>query len=74
VLDTVCTGLADLGHATHLHGARHVIATGYPLQIKRALTNLIQNAVRHGGNADVSVPPGRIAMAASASASPLPTV
>jgi two-component system, OmpR family, sensor kinase len=55
ILDTIGTDLADQGHNVAVTGARHAIAVGHPLQIKRALTNLIQNAVRHGGRARVSL-------------------
>ena len=53
VVDTICSDLADQGHDVCVDGARHTIAIGHPLQIKRALTNLIQNAIRHGGSARV---------------------
>jgi two-component system, OmpR family, sensor kinase len=52
-IETICTDLADQGHDVSVGGARHTIALGHPLQTKRALTNLIQNAVRHGGCARV---------------------
>ncbi len=54
-LDTIVADLTDQGHAVSLAGARHAIAVGHPLQIKRALTNLVQNAVRHGGSARVTI-------------------
>lgn len=53
ILDTICNDLIDRGHDVKVHGARHAIAVGHPLPIKRALTNLIENAVRHGGSARV---------------------
>ena len=53
ILETICGDLVDQGHDVSIGGARHTIAIGHPLQIKRALTNLIQNAVRHGGSARV---------------------
>ncbi len=55
IVDTICNDLADQGHKATVSGARHAIAVGHPLQIKRALTNLIQNAVRHGGGARVNL-------------------
>ncbi len=55
IVDTLCNDLVDQGHNATVSGARHAIAVGHPLQIKRALTNLIQNAVRHGGNARVAL-------------------
>ncbi len=54
-LDTIGTDLADQGHKVSITGARHAIALGHPIQIKRALTNLVQNAVRHGGSACVNL-------------------
>ena len=53
IVDTICGDLADQGHDVRVDGARHTITIGHPLQIKRALTNLIQNAVRHGGSTHV---------------------
>jgi two-component system, OmpR family, sensor kinase len=55
VVDTICNDLVDEGHTVSVDGARHAVAVGHSLQIKRALTNLIQNAVRHGGNARVTL-------------------
>jgi two-component system, OmpR family, sensor kinase len=55
IIDTICNDLVDQGHDATVNGARHTIAVGHPLQIKRALTNLIQNAVRHGGGARVTL-------------------
>jgi two-component system, OmpR family, sensor kinase len=55
MLETICNDLTDQGHAAVFSGARHAIAAGHPLQMKRALTNLVQNAVRHGGGARVTL-------------------
>ena len=55
IIDTICGDLADQGHDVSVGGARHTIAIGHPLPIKRALTNLIQNAIRHGGSARVTL-------------------
>ena len=67
IADTICSDLIDQGHDVRLEAGRNMIAIGHPLQIKRALTNLIQNAVRHGGNARVRVTQeaGRIVLAIS---------
>jgi two-component system, OmpR family, sensor kinase len=53
MVDTICNNLIDQGHSVAVDGARHAIAVGHPLPIKRALTNLVENAVRHGGSARV---------------------
>ncbi len=55
IVDTICNDLVDQGHSATVTGSRHAIAVGHPLQIKRALINLIQNAVRHGGSARVNL-------------------
>jgi two-component system, OmpR family, sensor kinase len=55
IVDSICDDLSDQGHTAKVEGARNAIAIGHPLQIKRALTNLIQNAVRHGGGARVHI-------------------
>lgn len=52
-VESICADLSDQGYDITVSGARHTIALGHPLQIKRALTNLIQNAVRHGGRTQV---------------------
>lgn len=51
---TVCDGFADLGFNVVFTGDRLVTA-GRPDEIERALTNLVDNAVKYGGSAIVRV-------------------
>jgi len=55
VLETICDHHSDAGHAVTLVCPTAVPLPCKPLAIKRALSNLIDNAVRYGGNADVTL-------------------
>lgn len=55
VLETICDHHGDAGHAVTLVRPTAVPLPCKPLAIKRALSNLIDNAVRYGGNADVTL-------------------
>lgn len=52
-LTTVCDQFADLGHDVTYTGPDHVAVTGHPDELHRAVTNLVDNAVRYGGCARV---------------------
>jgi signal transduction histidine kinase len=54
-LQTICDQFADVGHRVSYDGPDHVVIRAYADELHRALTNLVDNAVRHGGKADVSV-------------------
>lgn len=56
LLQSICNDAIDMGHAvtfesTHTRTGFH----GRPIALKRACTNIINNAIRYGGNADVSL-------------------
>jgi signal transduction histidine kinase len=53
ILETICGDLADSGHNVEIVSAPHALLPCRSLAIKRALSNLIQNAVKYGGNARV---------------------
>jgi signal transduction histidine kinase len=53
LLQTLCDDFADLGHAAHYAGPDHGAAWCDPDQMGRALTNLVDNALKFGGRADV---------------------
>jgi len=55
ILKTICDQAADGGHDVVLSGDPHAAVTCKPLAIKRALTNLIDNAVKYGKRARVSL-------------------
>jgi two-component system OmpR family sensor kinase len=54
-LDSICGDLVDQGHAVTLQRTGQTVLRGRPLALKRAFTNLIGNAVKYGGSADVIV-------------------
>jgi len=47
--------LAEAGHAVRLEGSPRALCEGRPLALKRALRNLVENAVNYGGHADLCV-------------------
>lgn len=55
VLRTLCDDAADRGAAVGYSGPDHLVLPVRPLAIKRALANLIDNAVKYGGRASVSL-------------------
>ncbi|MBU2168119.1 MAG: HAMP domain-containing protein [Alphaproteobacteria bacterium] len=64
-LVTECVrGFAETGHAATLAPAPEVTILGQPTGLRRALTNLIANAVHYGGRAEVSLEeaPDRVAI------------
>jgi signal transduction histidine kinase len=60
-VQTICDDYADMGHAVGYRGPDHLVLTAHPEQLRRAIANLVDNAVRHGR--DVTV---RLAATASA--------
>lgn len=55
ILETVSDQLVDTGHDVVLAGLPHVSLRCKPLAIKRALSNLIENAVKYGRRARVAL-------------------
>lgn len=56
LLRSVCTDQIDTGFAVSYTGTKQRAAFfGRPLALKRAFTNLIDNAIKYGGQADVSL-------------------
>lgn len=53
ILETICDQAADAGEDVVLAGGSHAVLSCRPLAIKRALSNLIDNAVKYGGKARV---------------------
>lgn len=54
-LQAICDQFADAGREVGYHGPDHAVIRAHPEDLHRALTNLIDNAVRHGGRADVKL-------------------
>jgi signal transduction histidine kinase len=52
-LHTICDQFADLGHNVGYDGPDHLAIEAHPEELRRAITNLVDNAVRHGGNVTV---------------------
>ncbi|GAU86033.1 ATP-binding protein [Bosea sp. BIWAKO-01] len=48
LLQTIADEFSDIGKATRYEGPRRLVATGDAQQLERAVTNLVENAVRHG--------------------------
>lgn len=47
-LQTICDQYADIGHNVSYSGLDHMVITGRPNELQRAVGNLVDNAVRHG--------------------------
>lgn len=54
-LDSICGDLIDQGHTVTLQRTGQTVLRARPLALKRAFANLIGNAVKYGGSADVTV-------------------
>lgn len=56
LLESICDDAADMGYDVSYHTNAHRIAfTGRPIALKRAFTNVINNAIRYAGNVVVSI-------------------
>jgi signal transduction histidine kinase len=55
LLDSVCADATDAGQDVELHGHVAMRAFGRPMGLRRCLVNLIDNAVKYGHNARVTV-------------------
>lgn len=53
VVQTVCDGFTDIGAPVGVERSRHVLVQGRPDELQRAITNLVDNAVKYGGRAAV---------------------
>jgi signal transduction histidine kinase len=54
-LQTVCDEFADAGHDVQLAASEHAAVKAQPDELRRALTNVIDNAVRYAGSATVAL-------------------
>ena len=55
ILQTIAADTADAGQNVDVRAPQRLVIAGRHLALKRALTNLVQNAVKYGGSALVSV-------------------
>lgn len=55
LLDSLCGDLQDMGLAVHCEDSPRCVLQGQPEAVKRALRNLIENAVNYGAQAEVKL-------------------
>jgi signal transduction histidine kinase len=55
LVEDVCEDVADAGGAALYRGPRGIAVTCRPSDIRRAITNLVDNAVKYGGSAHVEM-------------------
>ncbi|QEE37852.1 MULTISPECIES: ATP-binding protein [unclassified Methylobacterium] len=55
VVQTVCDDFSDFGAPVSVAHSRHVLVQGRPEELQRAITNLVDNAVKYGGGAEVQM-------------------
>ena len=55
LVSTVCDTAADLGREVSYAGPDHLRAVLRPLEVRRALENLLNNALAYGGSAEVTL-------------------
>jgi signal transduction histidine kinase len=54
-LQTICAEFADVGHAVSYEGPAHLTWTCRPSALTRAISNVVDNAVKHGSVVTVSL-------------------
>jgi signal transduction histidine kinase len=47
-VQTICDQFADMAHDVLYQGPDHLVLEAHPEELRRAITNLVDNAVRHG--------------------------
>jgi signal transduction histidine kinase len=55
VVQTVCDDFSDFGTPVSVGQCRHVLVRGRTEELQRAVTNLVDNAVKYGGAAEVQM-------------------
>ncbi len=55
LLASLCADASESGQPVHYGEHCHAEVMARPIALRRAITNLIDNAVKYGGNADVSI-------------------
>ncbi|MGJ4887685.1 ATP-binding protein [Bradyrhizobium sp. HKCCYLRH3099] len=55
LLETICCDFADVGHAVSFEGPPRLVCEGRPRALSRAVTNVVENAVKHGTQVVVSL-------------------
>jgi signal transduction histidine kinase len=54
ILESIAADAADAGQNVSLQAPRALVVSGRHLALKRALTNIVQNAVKYGGSASIA--------------------
>jgi signal transduction histidine kinase len=54
-IQTICDQFTDMGHAVRFRASQRGAVRAHPDELQRVVTNLIDNAIRYAGSADVSV-------------------
>ena len=65
LIQSLCDDISDLHGPAHFTGPAHFAIACKPLAIKRALGNIIENAVKYGHQAEVCLTPGESTVAIS---------
>ena len=55
LVQSVCDNLVDLGHDVSFSGPAHLPILSKPLALRRATSNIVENAVKYGGRARVEL-------------------
>jgi signal transduction histidine kinase len=58
LVESVCSDLSDLGHPIICHPGERLPASCRPASLRRAIRNLVENAVFYGGAANITVSRG----------------
>lgn len=54
ILQTIADDAVDAGQAIEIETPRHLVVRGRHLALKRALANIVGNALKHGGSANIA--------------------
>jgi signal transduction histidine kinase len=57
-LQTICSDFADMGHAVSYVGPTRLSYACHPRALSRAVTNIVENAVKHGSTVSVALGAG----------------
>jgi len=55
IVETLADDAQDAGHSVNVEAPRTIVVLGRHLALKRAITNIVQNAVKYGGVAEIRI-------------------
>jgi signal transduction histidine kinase len=58
LLQTICSEFADVGHSVSYEGPPRFAWSGRPRALTRAVTNIVENGIKHGNKVTVTLRPG----------------